>query len=125
MELSVLRAKRIPNFGGLTFLHHSLRKAIAAMLALKDKGFEEEHEWRLVVDEDAPSRFRTGRFGILPYCPIPLCLPSEKVAFTDVYIGPHPEPGVAENALWGFLRVESTVKGLRERIRQSAIPYRY
>jgi hypothetical protein len=125
MEQTIRRSGRIPGWGQVRFVGHAMRKAVAAMLALKDKGFEEEKEWRLVVDEGRPRRFRTGRFGILPYCAIPLCLPSQEPPFTDVYIGPHPEPNVAHGALFDFLRTDSKIGNPAERIKQSAIPYRY
>ena len=97
------------------------------MLAIKNGGFEEEGEWRLVVEgaKNTPPRFRTGRFGILPYYGIPLCSQSEKVTFTDVYMGPHAEPEVAERALFLFLCAEANAGTMQNRIKRSAIPYRY
>ena len=127
MEASHRRSKRFDGLGQLGFLGRTSHKVVAAMASIKNGGFAEEGEWRLVLEEakNTPPRFRTGRFGILPYYGIPLCSRSEKVTFTDVYMGPHAEPGVAERALILFLNAEANAGTLQNRIKRSATPYRY
>jgi hypothetical protein len=110
-----------------SFLSKGHNKIDAVMLAFKDKGFSEENEWRLIVDptEQTPLRFRSGRFGILPYCGVPLCkqgLPR----LSHVIVGPTPEPEVAKRAIFDLLaRKSGGWANLSTPVTHSEIPYRY
>jgi hypothetical protein len=99
------------------------------MLAIKESGFKEENEWRLVVEPKGRGSlsFRTGRFGILPYCAVPLCEPSGRVQFTNLFIGPNLEPDTARNAAHRFLDQHADHRGplSLDLIKDSKIPYRY
>jgi hypothetical protein len=127
------RAKRLRVLKSLAFLATAGFKATAAMLAIKDRGFKEESEWRLVVGagDRSPLRFRSGRYGVLPYCVVPLCDPSKKPTFSEIYIGPNPEPDVARDALVQLLDGNAVIPVRRSgntvspRIENSGIPFRY
>jgi hypothetical protein len=127
MALSRRRSERFDWVAQLGFLGSTSRKVLAAMLAIKNGGFEEEGEWRLVVEgvKDTPQRFRSGRFGVLPYYAVPLCSQSQSVPFAEVFMGPQAEPDVAERALCLFLGTEVNAATLSGRIKRSGIPYRY
>jgi len=128
VEDSWRRAKRFEGWNHLGFLAHINRKVSAAMLAIKDKGFKEESEWRLVVSagRDQPVSYRSGRFGIMPYYVVPLCGASEKLRFEEIYIGPNTEPMVARDALMGLLlKNAQPPRLLTESIKVSEIPFRY
>jgi hypothetical protein len=127
------RAKRFRGCEGIAFFATAGFKATAAMLAIKDRGFKEENEWRLVVGEGkrSPLCFRSGRYGVLPYCVVPLCDPTKKVTFSEIYIGPNPEPDVARDALMRLLNDNAVIPVRRSgntvssRIENSGIPFRY
>ncbi len=88
------------DIGFMNFYERLTVKAFAVLLALKHEGFKEEQEWRLVsLDSLLPLKFRTGRFGIVPYSGIPLCKPGEKLGLANVYIGPNAAPDIATAAV--------------------------
>jgi hypothetical protein len=129
LDRALRKAKPYDLFKTLGFLDRVFRKINAGMLALKDSGFKEENEWRLVVEGEGKIAldFRPGRFGIMPYRKLPLCKQSEKAEFREVYIGPHPEPDTAREALDSFLSEHAKRSGhpAHDRIKDSSIPYRY
>lgn len=133
IENASRRAKRLREWKDLTFYARISFRATAAMLAIKDKGFKEESEWRLVVGagDRSPLGFKSGRYGVLPYCVVPLCDPSKKVTFSEIYIGPNPEPDVARDALMRLLNGNAVIPVRRSgntvslRIENSGIPFRY
>jgi hypothetical protein len=104
------------------------RRAIAVMLAMKDKGFGEECEWRMVLalDDRNPVRFRSGRFGVTPYCALPLCAPGWQIRLEEVWLGPNTGTETAYASLRSllgchlklFTRNTGTIK-------VSDVPYRY
>jgi hypothetical protein len=92
--------KKASRIGFMDFYRLLVVKAFAVLLALKHEGFREEQEWRLVsLDSDLPLKFRPGRFGIVPYCAIPLCKPGEKLGLANVYVGPNAAPDIATAAV--------------------------
>ncbi len=112
----------------LAYFFHISRKIEAAMLAIKDQGFREENEWRLVITDGNSKAvdFRSGRFGVLPYRAVPLCGPSELPHFADIYVGPHIEPETAKSALRSLLaKCAAPCIDLDKKIKDSGIPYRY
>src|ERR1700733_5797020 len=108
-----MRGKRVPKRVSLAYtFKRYLARIAAGMLAIKDQVFQEEKEWRLVIDS-AEWSFRTGRFGILPYFAIPLCDNSENLTFEDLYVGPHPEPDIARDTVQEFIRSQPAYKQAR------------
>ena len=86
----------------------------------------EEKEWRLVGDPHvhAPLKHRPGRFGVLPYCELPLCANSEEPPLQQIIVGPNDEPKVAKAAVLGLLhRLGKSFDP--NRILISKIPLRY
>jgi hypothetical protein len=97
------------------------------MLAIKDSSFEEEQEWRLVgyAPGQIPLRFRTGRYGIVSYCALPLCGPDDKPTVADIYVGPNDNVEEAIITVRDFLR--QTISQHSEYLNKviaSGIPYR-
>lgn len=97
--------------------------AVRVMLAIKHHSFREEQEWRLVGECDQP-RFRSGRFGIMPYSAIPLCGADQKPSFEKIYVGPNAEPGLATDAVHRFLSAYAETNP-HDRIVNSEVPYRH
>ena len=105
----------------------------AIMLAIKDPSFAEEQEWRLVGSvlstRDHRRSFRQGRFGIVPYIPLPLCPPNQKPSYSHVYVGPNAEPGIARKAVIGMLqdwgRVVVGEPQAHDKVLGSRVPFRY
>jgi hypothetical protein len=92
--------KKAFEIGFLAFYERLAQTAFAVLLALKHEGFREEQEWRLIsLDSQLPARFRPGRFGIVPYCAVPLCKPGEKLGLANVYVGPNAAPELAKAAV--------------------------
>ena len=75
--------------------------------ALKDSGFSEETEWRLVGigfdDEHAPE-FRLGRSGIVPYIELPVGSSEAPRQIGDVIVGPSPHSTLSKDATTALLR---------------------
>lgn len=98
------------------------RRVLATLLAIKNSGFSEECEWRLVcVFDQPPLFFRAGRFGITPFVKIPLCADTAKMTWI-----PNLEPDAAATALRQLLTFLG-IKGRKAdcKLRRSEIPYRY
>jgi hypothetical protein len=75
---------------------------VSVLAAMKNPSFEEEQEWRIVVELDSrqPMFFRSGRFGIVPYYKLPLTTDkNKKLIFSDVMIGPTTDREAAEFAV--------------------------
>lgn len=103
------------------------RRVLATLLAIKNSGFSEECEWRLVcVFDQPPLFFRAGRFGITPFVKIPLCADTAKMTLEKIWIGPNLEPDAAATALRQLLTFLG-IKGRKAdcKLRRSEIPYRY
>jgi len=103
-KLETLKGKK-----GCGFLFRFGDRVTPVLLALKDKSFEEEREWRLVGSKPnhLALNFRSGRFGVVPFCEIPLCADKEKLRLRHVYIGPNAEPDIAVEAVRALLWEES------------------
>jgi hypothetical protein len=65
-------------------------KLLMVAAALKHQGFKEEQEWRFVGLGSSASAhcFREGRFGIVPFCKIPLCREDQGIKVNEIIIGP-------------------------------------
>ncbi|HWG17203.1 MAG TPA: DUF2971 domain-containing protein [Acidobacteriaceae bacterium] len=132
-EKSWQQIEKVKGLGGLVHLFRMMQRAYGVMAAIKDEGFKEENEWRLVVTTSKEGwKFRKGRFGLLPYCPIPLCASSAKPSLSSVFIGPHPEPMIAEHSVELFLKDHITNApnpneffSKKTIVQTSRIPYRY
>lgn len=132
MERVWARDKSLKGCRGWNFFLRMTAKLQAVMLALKDPSFSEEEEWRLVggTSKTIPRMFRPGRFGIVPYCAIPLCKPDDKPSLARVFIGPNLEPAVAKIAVEDLLRDETTPfihdkSVAKTEVVESGIPYRW
>jgi Protein of unknown function (DUF2971) len=86
------------------FKGYEFKFSLAALNAsFKQKGFSEEGEWRLV--SQYPERlvsdlgYRTGRFGITPYYPLPLSQGSRKPHIDHLVIGPSSNRKAAKEAI--------------------------
>jgi hypothetical protein len=73
---------------------------------LKHEGFEEEHEWRLVVIEFPPHSipqemvgFHTGRSSLVPHIEIPLFQVDSHLELDRIITGPSPHPDDSVNAV--------------------------
>jgi hypothetical protein len=91
---------------------------------LKDPGFAEEEEWRLVrrsssgVEEGG---FREGRSGVVPYVELALRRGINPLSLATVVVGPNPHPELAQRAVEELLRVKGVTCSL---VSRSAIPFR-
>jgi hypothetical protein len=112
--------------GFLHFYGRLMVKALAVLMALKHEGFREEQEWRLVgYSTELPLKFRQGRFGVVPYCAIPLCKPGEKLGLANVLIGPNAAPDSAKAAVRELVRHHTRpYPSPQPEIIASEIPYR-
>jgi hypothetical protein len=121
------RSRSIKGFKALGLLLSSGAKAGAALAGIKNEGFVEEKEWRLVGDTGAQARLkhRPGRFGVLPYCELPLCVSGEKMPFHHVVVGPNVEPRITKNAVWKMLQETLGADFELSRVVISRIPFRY
>jgi hypothetical protein len=112
--------KLFGNFGGY-------ERSWIYLTAIKHEGFKEEQEWRLagLRHEDIATDYRPGRFGVLPYCKLPLGPKDAPVEFERIYVGPNSEPYVAGAAVLAL--VEQLGKDPIDpfKIHVSDIPYRY
>ena len=68
---------------------------------------------------------RPGRFGVLPYCELPLCPAGEPVPFHHVVVGPNAEPRIAKDAVWKMLQEMLGASAELSRVVISRIPFRY
>ena len=90
---------------------------------LKDQGFKEEEEWRIISDGPIGASellYRSGSSYIIPY--FNFNLEDIKELLSSIIIGPTPHPSIASYSLWMFL----AKKGLDSfvEIRPTNIPYR-
>ena len=92
--------------------------------ALKDPGFAEEEEWRLVhlptAFEGVSPEFRQGRSMLIPYHRIIFGGGSGELPIEHIVIGPTPNAELARDAVQALFRARAT----RASVVPSAIPYR-
>jgi len=83
--------------------------AFSVLVALKNQGFREEQEWRLVGFDLQKERLklRQGRFGVVPYCALPLCPPGKKLSLCRVYVGPNEQPVIARAAAQALVHLHA------------------
>lgn len=90
---------------------------------IKDTGFQEEREWRL-VSKDAilydKAEFRTGLTYLVPYFPLDLSPLTE--ILSSITIGPSPHPEISEETLRMLL---SKLRYSNVKILHSTVPFRY
>lgn len=95
------------------------------LAALKDPGFEEECEWRLVVHDSLHGRtepeFREGRGGIVPFIRLPFGPGEVAPPVKRVVIGPTPHGDLARASVEGFLKQQADVN---VEVVISRVPYR-
>lgn len=100
-------------------------KFLNLVSTIKNKGFEEEVEWRLVsyqpvMSSDKNFNFRPGKSMIIPYYSLPINLS----CITEIIIGPSPHPELVKDAVGGLIH-KYNLKLLKNwKINLSAIPYR-
>lgn len=94
-------SERLDLPGSLHLLDRAMQRVLVGILAMKDEGFKEEQEWRLVGrhSEATPLKFRAGRFGVVPYCSLPLCDGQSRPPIDSVYVGPNADSEAAGIAL--------------------------
>lgn len=90
---------------------------------LKDKGFYEEKEWRIITERAISAKevsYRIGSSYIIPYYEFKMENPNKLI--TSITIGPTPHRDISEDTLQMFLRKQ----GLKESIiiKHTGIPYR-
>ena len=121
------RSASMKGLKGLGLLLRSSARVEVALAAIKDGGFVEEKEWRLVgaAGAQAKLRHRSGRFGVLPYCELPLCAPGEKMPLHHVVVGPSVEPRITTEAVSGMLREMLGASFDPSMVAISRIPFRY
>jgi len=107
-----------PNFDQTSAMHMMASRFLGVELApcivrFKSKGFQEEHEWRLVV-LDIPGlewlagrhNFRDSQGAIIPYLDLPLTrdpFDAARLPLKRIVQGPHIAPALGENALQSLL----------------------
>lgn len=93
---------------------------------LKHPAFSEEKEWRMIswpIRDDHPQiRHREGRSMIIPYFEFKLAEEDEKLALSEVIIGPTPHPGLSRNSVISLLRSMSVLASYS--VKLSKVPYR-
>lgn len=101
------------------------RRLLAEILRLKNHGFVEEGEWRLVLlpaPDNSLARFRFGPGGLVPYFPIPLVLDDGPLPIGRITVGP------GNNAHLSLLAAEMLLgtRGIHSNgvVVPSKIPYR-
>jgi len=89
---------------------------------IKDKGFREEKEWRLISTPDFDKKilFRSGSSFLIPYCEFNLHDLNNLIE--SVVIGPTPHPRLAYNSLLSIF-CESSLDS-KGKVRITEIPYR-
>jgi hypothetical protein len=117
-------------FGGFSLSLTTSVLVTMALAAIKHPSFQEEREWRVIGGlRDDVIKFRTGRFGAVPYFAPPLCASDGKPTLTELYIGPNANVTAAKTAA-GWLCEEylgNVPSGLDQRgvrIFDCGIPYR-
>ena len=99
--------------------------AAASLLALsfKNRGFQEEVEWRLAAPASAKVLFRSGPSGVIPYTTLLLM----KDCITEIWQGPTLDQEMAGRAWDFYLRSEygeNTAGESRVRLHSSTLPLR-
>ena len=97
-----LRLERLKGPKSCGLMARVANTVVSVLAAMKNPSFEEEQEWRIVVELDSrqPMFFRSGRFGIVPYYKLPLTTDkNKKLIFSDVMIGPTTDREAAEFAV--------------------------
>jgi len=92
---------------------------------LKDPGFSEESEWRLVtrgeLEGTTAPLFREGRSGLVPYVELPLRLDEKPLTLKTVIVGPNPHVQLARQTAEALLRSYGVAF---EDVAASGIPFR-
>jgi hypothetical protein len=96
---------------------------IAALV--KDDGFHEEKEWRVVSPVfsnyiEPPIKFREGSSMLIPYMEVPLADSSQKIQIEDIFVGPTPTMSLSMTSLRQYLDRSA----ICARIVSCGIPYR-
>lgn len=89
---------------------------------LKDQGFKEEKEWRIITEHPRASyelSFREGQSYIIPY--FNFSIENPKKLIKSIRIGPTPHPDISEDTLQLFLYKQNLSKTI---IKRTSIPYR-
>ncbi len=99
--------------------------AAASLLALsfKNRGFQEEVEWRLAAPVASPVLFRSGPSGVIPYTVLTLT----KDCITELWQGPTLDQEMAGRAWEFYLRTEfgeNAAGESRVRLHSSTLPLR-
>lgn len=102
------------------YILSSYYDSMMVLAAIKDPGFEEECEWRLVSLQGKPDDFRAGRHGIVPYLKLAYG-GADQLRLTSVRVGPNSDQVAATTALRSLL-VDAGVPDLD--VSSSAIPLR-
>jgi hypothetical protein len=95
----------------------------------KHESFERENEWRLISqypENDrivSQLRFRSGRFGVVPFFPIPLSINRQNAMLDSITVGPSADRHAATKALISLYKTCFSTDGA-SRIIVSDIPYR-
>jgi len=90
---------------------------------LKDDGFKEEKEWRIISESAMSSSdvsYRTGKSYIIPFFGFILDKPND--LFSSITIGPTPHPDISENSLRMLLQKHGLSQTIS--INHTNIPYR-
>ena len=95
---------------------------------MKDKGFSEEREWRLVVFDSlfegfprpSPLQFRPGTRNLIPYIKYPLSKKKESLPLKSIVVGPSPHIVASDRSLRLFLQEKGLAKSADT---MSAVPF--
>lgn len=105
---------------GAVDLRAMVADCIQIMAAVKDAGFAQEKEWRLVGNaSQLKHRFRPGRHGIVPFVEMPVA-PKSGLLKT-IWVGPNTEGNIATDA---FVQLASSSGFDSLQYQLSSIPFR-
>lgn len=96
---------------------------LPVLAKIKDPGFEEEKEWRLLLTTDGRPevvKFRGGSTGLVPY--VSAQWPRE--ALKEIIVGPGPDLELRADAVRQLLRSDIDVDGSGIVVTTSSIPFR-
>lgn len=102
----------------------TLFKIIRFAATIKDSAFREEREWRLVCAVDGVTHFRSGRFGLTPYVKCQLANGDDRVAISDLVVGPVAEEKVSLEAAVEFAKTKLNLPMPSANVRNCGIPLR-
>lgn len=109
-------------------LARSFARRLAVLAScIKDVGFQEEREWRLVrvvtnrYPAPPPLQFRAGARNLIPFTEYKLATTPRKLPLTTIVVGPSPHLPASRNCLALFLQ-EYGLK--RVRVVESRVPFR-